>query len=286
MITLIIGRSAAGKDTLAQLVNENSPLCAVKSYTTRPPRTENEDSHHFVDEDFYQTIKDEVVAHTTINGYRYFATRYCVANAGLYVIDPEGAYELMENMNDTAFQVIYVSADPDERRCHAILRADNPEEAAETFDARQADEDARFAEFEKKIEEAVDGDTSDVFPRNLVSISVVENDFQSRTLETAAETIINNHLAHTSLYDMIVNIGAYDRSSLISVDTVLTDPNTYQTLVYSEQESFDPVPIDIFTEIVRQDIHWMHHVLQTAVNDREWNFDLEGETHDDTDLSE
>ena len=105
MKTLILGRSAVGKDYLADKLSKNFGLKGVKSKTTRPIRFLHEDTHIFVNQ---ETADKEVnkVAETKINGYTYYATKEDVDKADYYIIDPLGLYQLVENMPETRFHVV------------------------------------------------------------------------------------------------------------------------------------------------------------------------------------
>ena len=101
---LIVGRTASGKDTL-QYALEKRGLTFVKSYSTRPKRNPNEDTHIFIQPD--QVVpKDEMAAYTVINGYEYFATKDQVKDADAYIIDPEGLKMLVANMPETKFHIL------------------------------------------------------------------------------------------------------------------------------------------------------------------------------------
>lgn len=76
-IFCIIGRTSSGKTSLAKEVAKQLNLKVVKSYTTRPLRpgeTESESDHYFISEKDYPKYKNDIVAYTEINGYRYFTT--------------------------------------------------------------------------------------------------------------------------------------------------------------------------------------------------------------------
>mgnify|MGYP000358188025 FL=1 len=66
MIYLIVGRTAAGKDTFAKILEEYD-LKIVKSRTTRPKRDANDDSHIFV-----KDVEDGALARNTICGHDYY----------------------------------------------------------------------------------------------------------------------------------------------------------------------------------------------------------------------
>jgi guanylate kinase len=146
---LIIGRTASGKDTL-QYALEKRGMTFVKSYTTRPKRAVNEDTHIFIKPD-QVAPKNEMAAYTVINGYEYFATKEQVNNADAYIIDPEGLKMLVENMPDTRFRILYMIPLPSMQEEMAISREEDKEQAEERFKKRSASEDAMFREFDKLI---------------------------------------------------------------------------------------------------------------------------------------
>lgn len=63
---------------------------SIESYTTRPPRYEGETGHIFVSDKEYETMKNDMVAYTVFNGYKYWATNKQVEDADIYIIDPAG----------------------------------------------------------------------------------------------------------------------------------------------------------------------------------------------------
>lgn len=142
MMFLIMGRTGSGKDTLANILAEKG-WTGVKSYTTRPKRHEDEDTHIFITAEEATTYTDKV-ATTTINGYEYFATASQVENASYYIIDPRGADELVENLPNTLFGLVYLICDKETRRSRALARAGNALDADVIFEQRDADESAQF----------------------------------------------------------------------------------------------------------------------------------------------
>lgn len=144
---LIMGRSGAGKDTLASMMAENG-LIVLKSYSTRPKRFSEEDSHNFISEDEAAKITNRI-AETVINGYSYFVTKDMVENSDVFIVDPYGAVELMRNMPDLDVQLIYVKAASDGLRQEmAVARGDVPEIEEEIYESRCASEDGEFTDFE------------------------------------------------------------------------------------------------------------------------------------------
>lgn len=146
MLICIIGRTGSGKDYLAKKFEEKG-LKQIKSYTTRPKRNENEDTHIFITKEEADKITDKIAV-TEINGYEYFATYSQVKENDIYVIDPNGLKVLCENLKNEKLLVIYVKADDNERKEKAISRVDNKENELEIFNKRNVSEDKQFTEFE------------------------------------------------------------------------------------------------------------------------------------------
>lgn len=183
---LIVGRSATGKDTLAQILHDKYNMTFVKSHTSRPARFEGEDTHVFVSFEEAQELVKSAVTWTVIDGNYYFAMRQSVEDNDAYIIDPRGLFELVKNMPDTDFQVVYISADKNRRKEASLGRVknENRENESKVFDSRIAAEDGQFSEFEEMIEKRSG------FPENVVCVQSFVNDYAPETLEKAAAEIV------------------------------------------------------------------------------------------------
>ena len=58
-LLLVLGRTASGKDSLVNKLCERTNLKSVTSYTTRPRRTNEGDTHIFTTEDVYEQMQLE-----------------------------------------------------------------------------------------------------------------------------------------------------------------------------------------------------------------------------------
>lgn len=146
----IIGRSGSGKTTLENKLTHYG-LTPVKSYTTRPKRTEDEDNHIFISEDTYYSTNWDMVAYTFINGYHYFATREQTDNADIYVIDPRGFDELVEKYPNRLLILCYLQVDTKQLKRQLSERAQTTNETHTNQQARLRDEDKQFTDFEKRL---------------------------------------------------------------------------------------------------------------------------------------
>ena len=218
MMILIVGRTSSGKDYFAERLTEKG-LKMVKSYSTRPKRTPDEDTHIFVTPEEAAQITDKA-ATTVINGYEYFGTAQQVKDNDIYIIDPNGLYELTGNMPDENFLVVYVSADPVVRRQRAIARAmpsdlsefdeegkkQLEDEIAATFDSRSADEDGQFSAFEEQVKIFTESENpwedSDI-PKNVTAILDYRNDFTMQTLADYANTVLRFMNRYNHILDLV-----------------------------------------------------------------------------------
>lgn len=193
---LIVGRSGVGKDYISQMLVDNG-LRAVKSYSTRPKRTKNEDTHIFITKEEAHTFNDKV-AKTIINGYEYFATASQVKESDIYIIDPKGLYELINNMPEEEFTILYITVKNKElHRRMAINRGSDKDKEAEIFDSRFLDENKQFTEFENKLHifeanyyEIINHKYTSPFNSNIKNIIIIENDYNKNTIETIVNNII------------------------------------------------------------------------------------------------
>lgn len=129
-IILLVGKSGVGKSTSAQYMVEHYGWKEVLSYTTRPPRYPDEDTHLFVDDARFDELErtENICAYTEFDGYRYGATDTQVDNADIYVIDPDGVeYFLRAYKGRKVPIVVYLKA-PDELLIERMKRRGDSEE--------------------------------------------------------------------------------------------------------------------------------------------------------------
>lgn len=186
---LIVGRSGVGKDTLAGILQKEYGLKMVKSYTTRPKRYENEDTHIFITPEEVKNYPIKV-AETNIKGYDYFATKQQVEECDMYIIDPIGLYTLVKRMPETEFIVIYIYADAKQRKEMAMARESDKATAESIYNARNKAEDKQFASFEEKILYGYS------FSPNIARNYVINNDYNAQQFETTVKNMYENILAY------------------------------------------------------------------------------------------
>lgn len=144
-IYCVMGRTSAGKDTFVQKACANGAFRQLISYTSREPRSANENTHIFSTRELFEQHKAAgwVIAETEINGNVYWAIESQLEDKIIYVIDPRGLEYLREHYGDKYNLVaIYVWADREVRKQRFINRGAG--ETAEKFDQRDASETDQF----------------------------------------------------------------------------------------------------------------------------------------------
>lgn len=110
-VILLIGESGSGKDTVQKILEQQYGLRPLLSYTTRPKRNEDENTHTFVSDVEFNRICDteQVIAFTRYNDYRYCATSRQIAESDVYIIDMVGFYSLKDKEIDGKIDFPFVS---------------------------------------------------------------------------------------------------------------------------------------------------------------------------------
>ena len=122
---LFVGKSASGKTTIANRLEEKYNHIQVQSYTTRPPRYEGEVGHIFVTDDGFDNL-GELVAYTEYNGYRYGTTAKQLNECSIYVIDVPGVETLLERYKaNRKIVIIYFDATVHTRIHRMLDRGDS-----------------------------------------------------------------------------------------------------------------------------------------------------------------
>lgn len=147
IVFLVIGRSGCGKDTLVNYMCQKYGLKKLKSYTTRPPRQNEEDTHIFISPEEVQKYQDDIIAYTKIGEFEYFATKSQLKDINFYIIDPKGV-QVLENIpnlkEEFSFIKLFIYLPEKERKKRIALRGDSEE----AFLKRQEGEKQQFDNFE------------------------------------------------------------------------------------------------------------------------------------------
>ena len=122
---ILVGKSASGKTSMANLLEKKYGLVQLQSYTTRPKRHENETGHTFIlNAEFDKLVN--LVAYTEYNGHRYGATKEQVDAIDIYVLDVPGVETLLKQYNtDRPITVFYFDTTVHTRINRMIERGDH-----------------------------------------------------------------------------------------------------------------------------------------------------------------
>ncbi len=251
---LIIGRTGTGKDRLANELAKRG-LKVLKSYATRKPRYEGEDTHIFITKEEAASYKDKI-ATTTINDVNYFATRKQLDESDVYIIDPNGAYELIKNCPDISFHVIHMVSDKELTRERAIHRGSDPDKEAAIFDSRYDSEDEEFSAFEKILEK------EEPLGDNCSAFITCTNDGDKKLLYDFAGYLYGLFQEFKNLKfitEQAITLGIIDSSEI-----------GYISLIRKDDETRTPIqePIENFVDVLLSDeasyLRLMHAYLAST----------------------
>lgn len=150
VLMCIMGESSSGKDILVNHLCKTSNFTQLISYTTRPQRKNEGATHIFVDEDIYNSMKEnnEIAAYTNINNNHYWSIVEQLYDSDFYVIDPIGVGSLKNlNLPNLRIVTVYINVPEDIRKERAMKRGDD----INTYKARCFSERNQFREMKKNM---------------------------------------------------------------------------------------------------------------------------------------
>ena len=129
VLLCLIGRSASGKDTLANKLCERTGLKQIISYTTRERRENEGDTHIFITDEQHNNLEKsgQIAAFTQIGQYKYCCTVDQLYENDIYVIDYDGINHLRDlNLPNIRLVTVFINV-PDYLREERALknRGDN-----------------------------------------------------------------------------------------------------------------------------------------------------------------
>ena len=128
VLICVMGESSSGKDSLVSKLSERTGHTAICSYTTRPRRNGEGDTHIFVDDTVYAEMLSEgkIAAFTEISGFKYWTTINQLYSNSYYIIDPTGIKFLKSlNLPNLKIVTIYINVPESLRKERAMKRGDN-----------------------------------------------------------------------------------------------------------------------------------------------------------------
>lgn len=146
----IMGESSSGKDTLVNKLCEKTGYNQLISYSTRPRRMYEGNTHIFVtDEDYQQMLEaGQVAAYTIINGYKYWCTIDQLYENDIYIIDCQGV-EVLKSLNlpNLRMVTVYVNVPEELRKERAKSRGDD----MNVYRSRCLSEKQQFRDMKKNM---------------------------------------------------------------------------------------------------------------------------------------
>ena len=175
-LLLFVGRSASGKTTIADILEQKYGHKQVFSYTTRKPRYDGEIGHIFLDEDEFD-ILGELVAYTEYNGFRYGTTAEQLDQCSIYVIDVPGVEILLAKYKtNRPICILYFDTTVYTRINRMLDRGDNNNQIISRL--LQDEKDDWFRQLDKLVWQY-----GHIMNRNVELHCVNANDNQTNVLE-------------------------------------------------------------------------------------------------------
>ena len=150
MLFCVLGRTSSGKDTLVNKLCEKTGARKLISYTTRPRRDEEEDTHIFVTEEEYEKMlaDGQVAVDTNINGNYYWSTIEQLHKADVYILDYIGWKKLKElNLPGIRPVSVFINTPEEVRKERALNKRGDDKKI---FASRNFSEKRQFEEMLKK----------------------------------------------------------------------------------------------------------------------------------------
>ena len=157
VLLCVLGRTACGKDTLVDKLCERTGLNAIISYTTRPRRENEGNTHIFTTKEAYEQMQAEgnVAAYTEIAGNLYWTTVDQLYENDVYIIDYDGLKTLKAlNLPNLRLVSVFVNT-PDairEERAHSVRKDDKKKFRVRDYaEAQQFREMLKNADFDYAV---------------------------------------------------------------------------------------------------------------------------------------
>ena len=158
MVIVLIGRMAAGKDTVINAINKELNIPILISHTTRPmrPGETNNKEYHFVDDNYFLgefrlsnfiEYRAYEVADGSIWYYGLHKSEVGRNPTSLVIMDPAGYESLMNYFGKENVIGILLEADRETVFNRAILRKGD---TIDEIKRRIEDDDRRFSKFKEK----------------------------------------------------------------------------------------------------------------------------------------
>lgn len=175
---IIIGKQASGKSFFLNLFKEKG-LKTLKTHTTRPKRTLDEDTYFFHKES--ELPPKDILASDKVNNHLYFTTKSDVLKSDVMVLTPTGAIDVARAFPEIGFRIIYLDANEEKRDEKLNERLKTNENLQEIQSKREQWDDFNFKLWDEIIKkEKID--EKDKLPSNILAVSHIVNDYDKEQL--------------------------------------------------------------------------------------------------------
>lgn len=151
ILICVMGESSSGKDSLIFRLCERTGRTSICSYTTRPKRDREGDTHIFVDDTIYEKMlsEEKIAAFTEISGFKYWTTIDQLYQHSYYIVDPAGLKVLQSlNLPNLRIVSVYINVPEEIRKERARFRGDN----MNVYRNRCLSERQQFRDMKKNME--------------------------------------------------------------------------------------------------------------------------------------
>ena len=146
---LFVGKSASGKTTVANMLEEKYFFNQVQSYTTRTPRYDGEPGHIFLTKEEFDNLED-IVSYTLYNNNQYGTTASLLDKNDIFVVDVPGVESLLQKYKtERPICIIYFDTTVTTRINRMIDRGDS--DVAIISRLLQDEENDWFKELDKLV---------------------------------------------------------------------------------------------------------------------------------------
>lgn len=178
---LILGKTCSGKDAFAKELDKLG-YKPVISRTTRKKRNKDDNKYIFVSKEQAEKEKEKAIAYTEIDGNIYYILEEDLFFKDYYIIDYKGFLKLEESFPNYDFDIVYLSADEEERKEMFIRRGGTVEE----FEKRNNAEKEQFKDFLALTQ------SNELANHNIRFLTFFRNTFENNFEDFAKE--VNNSL--------------------------------------------------------------------------------------------
>lgn len=236
MKIIIAGRTGTMKDALKAALVEKG-FTPAKSYTTRPKRTPDEDTYHFLTKEQAEMVDPEhKQLYTVLNGHERFITPATIKGSDVFILDYNGVQDLTAYIPDEAVLLVYCKAHYEAAKQAASKRG---ELAGKEYEERYEDERKQFDELEHALARLFFHETKDIYT----------NDFNNHC---AISPHHNEHGLNPNIFAVIRCQMCFDDQSIKdAVDAIMYVTDAHATIEKLLKKSIDAGLSDKYTKIAK-----------------------------------